>query len=84
MACSSGCPTQDHRSLGECLRSKGIRVAYCNTANNQDATQQKRWDRNIEAYKDARRQGIQPKTTKRIDVDAAVHMSNKTGVAFQG
>lgn len=26
MACSSTCPTQDHKTFGECIRSKGIQV----------------------------------------------------------
>ena len=81
--CSSGCPTKDHPTLGACLRAKGVRVAYCNSAGGQDATAQKKWDRDLAAYKDARSQGIQPATTKRKDVDAAIHMSNKTGTAYE-
>ena len=83
MACTSGCRTKDHASYAECLQSKTVRVAYANSANGMDYSAQKKWDRDLDAYKDARRQGIQPATTKRKDVDAAVHMSNKTGAPYQ-
>ena len=83
MACTSGCRTKDHASYAECLQSKATVVAYCNSAGGMDFTAQKKWDRDLDAYKDARRQGIQPATTKRKDVDAAVHMSNKTGAPYQ-
>ena len=83
MACTSGCKTKDHASYSECLKDKATVVAYCNSAGGMDFTAQKKWDRDLDAYKDARRQGIQPATTKRKDVDAAVHMSNKTGTPYQ-
>ena len=83
MACTSGCKTRDHASYSECLKDKAPRVAYCNSAGGMDFTAQRQWDRDLDAYKDARRQGIQPATTKRKDVDAAVHMSNKTGAPYQ-
>lgn len=81
--CTSGCPTQDHASYSECLRSKGTKVAYCNSATGQDYTRQKTLDRDLAAYKDARAQGIQPASTQRASVDAAVRISNETGKAWQ-
>lgn len=81
--CTSGCRTQDHESYGECLRAKTPRVAYCNSASGQDYTQQKKWDRDLAAYKSAREQGIQPASTRRQSVDAAVVASDKLGKAFQ-
>jgi hypothetical protein len=80
--CTSGCPTQDHKTFGECLRSKNLRVAYCNSAGGQDYTAQKKFDADLAAYKSARAQGIQPATTNRRDVDAAVAVSNQRGQAF--
>lgn len=82
--CTTGCPTQDHASYGECLRSKGLRVAYCNSAKGLDATEQKRWDKSLDAYRDARAQGIQPSSTRPDAVERAVAISDKTGSAFQG
>lgn len=43
----------------------------------------KKWDGELNAYREARAQGIQPKSTKLRDVRAAVEQSNQTGVAFQ-
>jgi hypothetical protein len=43
----------------------------------------KKWDNELKAYRDARAQGIQPKSTKLKDIQAAVDFSNKTGKAFQ-
>lgn len=83
MACTSGCATQDHDSFGECLRSKNLRVAYCNSAGGQDYTKQKKWDADLAAYKTAREQGIQPAGTSRDAVDRAVQMSDRSGTAHQ-
>lgn len=83
MACTSGCATQDHGSYGECLRSKRPKVAYANMAGGMDATRQKNWDRDLDAYRDARRQGIQPSGTDRASVDRAIAISNETGTAYQ-
>lgn len=81
--CTTGCPTQNHESYGECLRAKKPKVAYCNSAGGHDYTAQKKWDRDLAAYKDARAQGIQPASTRRNAVDAAVQASESTGTAFQ-
>ena len=82
MACRSGCPTQDHASWGECARAASLRIAYCGIGGG-DATAQKKWDRDLDSYKAARKQGIQPRTTKPQDVRAAVEVSDRIGSAFQ-
>lgn len=79
--CSTGCKTQDHDSFGACLRAKALKVAYCGIGGG-DATQQKQWDSELSAYKDARRQGIQPQGTKRDQVERALAISDKTGSAY--
>lgn len=83
MACSSSCKTQDHQSYGECLRSKNLKTAYMQDWKGADATRQKKADRELEAYADARRQGVQPKTTRRADTEYALKQSDKTGTAYQ-
>lgn len=83
MACSSGCPTQDHASYGECLRSKGTRIAYTNSAAGQDYTKQKRWDRELDAYAAAKRQGIQPAGTTMTQITEAVQLSDSVGKAYR-
>lgn len=79
MACSSSCRTQDHATWGECVRDKGLRIGYCGQGGG-DATKQKKLDADLQAYRDARRQGIQPKTTRIEDTRAAVEISNKVGL----
>ena len=81
--CSSSCVSRDHETFGECIRGKGLRVAYCNSAGGSDYTAQKRWDADLDAYKQARAQGIQPASTSRHAVDRAVALSEKTGQAYQ-
>lgn len=84
MACSSSCPTPgSHRSMGECIRSKGVRVAYANTAGGLDLTTQKAWDSELDLYRAARKEGIQPASTKRRDIENAMRISDQTGTAFQ-
>lgn len=83
MACSSSCKTQDHESYGECLRSKNLKTAYMQEWKGADATRQKKADKELNDYAKARKEGIQPKSTKRHDIDFAVRQSDKTGTAYQ-
>lgn len=83
MACTTGCPTQDCESYGACLKGKSARVAYCNSAGGMDYSSQKRWDRELSAYKDARAEGLQPSGTKLHQVENAKRISDATGTAFQ-
>jgi hypothetical protein len=69
--CSSGCPTQDHASYGECLRSKTARVAYANSVNGWDATKQRRWDGELSRYRALVASGVEPKGTTHRDMDRA-------------
>ena len=80
--CRSGCKTQDHVSYAECLKAANLRIGYCRSHIGQDSTTEKKWDKELSAYRDARKQGIQPETTKLKDIRAAVDHSNKTGVAY--
>jgi hypothetical protein len=43
---------------------------------------QKKWDKELDAYKSARAQGIQPKSTRMKDITEAVDISNKVGKAY--
>lgn len=80
--CTTGCPTKDCPSYAACLKGKRTKVAYANSANGFDYTAQKKWDRDLAAYKDARDQGIQPSSTDRAAVDRAVAISNESGQAW--
>ena len=83
MACTSGCPTQDHANWGDCMKSKGLRIGYANSAGGSDLTTQKKWDKDLDFYKNARAQGVQPAGTKRHQVERAMDISSLTGKAYQ-
>lgn len=43
----------------------------------------KKWDAELQAYRDARAQGIQPASTRMRDIKVAVEVSNQAGKAFK-
>jgi hypothetical protein len=47
-------------------------------------TTQKKWNSELEAYRSAREQGIQPNGTKRKQIEAAHDASEKLGTAYDG
>lgn len=79
--CSSGCPTQDHASYGECMKSKSMRLGVI-TPNGEYQVRNRFWTE-IKEYREARAQGIQPKSSKLEDIRAAVNTSKKTNTAVQ-
>lgn len=81
MACRTGCTTRDHESYSACLRDGLPRIAYCNSAGGSDATTQKKWDANLESYRAARAEGLQPATTRQGDIDAAKRVADVAGHA---
>jgi hypothetical protein len=81
--CSSSCRTKDHATWGDCVRAKSLKVAYAQDWKGKDATAQKKADKNLDEYAKARKYGIQPKSTRPNDVQAAVRISEQTGTAFQ-
>lgn len=84
MNCTSTCLTKDHRSWGECMRAKNLGVAYCRSATNprNDATAEKRWNRELDLYESTRKEGIQPDTTQRVDIERARKFSDLSGQAY--
>ena len=82
MACATSCPTKDHSTFGECLRSQRQMIGYANSAGGSDLSTQKRWDKDLDFYKSARAQGVQPAGTKRVQVERALDISNATGKAY--
>lgn len=79
--CTSGCRTKDHRSWGECMRAKNAVVAYAGIGGG-DATAAKHWDSELNAYREARRQGIQPDGTTMPKIQAALDASDRAGAAY--
>lgn len=78
--CSSSCITQDHATFGECVRAKGLQL----NPNLSNTGASKAWDRELQAYRDARSQGIQPSGTTMKKIREAEEISQKTGQAFKG
>jgi hypothetical protein len=82
MACRKGCKTQDHTSWGDCLRAASPRTYLASPSKGLDGTAQKNWDRELDSYRAARRQGIQPDGTKAHQIEAAVKASDAAGAAY--
>lgn len=74
--CRSGCKTQDHESWGECARASNIGIT-----NEVVAGSIKNTDKELSAYRDARKLGIQPASTKMKDIQKAVRASDAIGRA---
>lgn len=83
MNCSTGCPTPGaHQTWGECLRAKNTRVAWAASARNLDATREKKFQKELQNYRDARAQGIQPGGTSTAKVQEALSLSEASGRAY--
>jgi hypothetical protein len=80
MACRTGCPTQDHESWGDCLRASNISM-NAGDAKSGIAMPRKKVEKELSLYRQARAQGIQPKSTRTKDIQRAIDMSNMTGKA---
>lgn len=80
--CTSGCKTKDHRSYAECLQDKGVKTYLASPSKGLDGTAQKKWDAELDAYRSARRQGIQPASTRLESIRTAVDASDARGEAY--
>ena len=77
MACRSACDHPGtHRTYGECVRASGVRIGQV------DATVQRSWDGELEAYRSARAQGIQPSGTSLAQTRAALDASDRMGAPY--
>lgn len=76
--CRTGCPTQNHANWGECARDANLSIG-------SDTVMKKGMsvEKELTAYRDARRQGIQPASTKMADIQKAVRASDAIGVGVQ-
>lgn len=62
-------------TYGECIRAKGIQLSPA--VNDTYNTRQKAWDKELNGYESATRQGLTPAGTKQHHVDAAVKAAEK-------
>lgn len=77
--CSCG---EGHETFGACMRAKNLRVAYCQSWKGTDYTRARQNARELDTYKRAREQGIQPAGTTLSAVRKALDASDKMGKAF--
>lgn len=77
--CASACLTKDHYTFGECVRSKGLQIQ----PNIMGGQVNKAGESELQAYRDARSQGIHPAGTTKAKVEEAVRISQETGKAYQ-
>lgn len=82
MACSSGCPTQDHETYGQCMRSKRQMVGFARSAYGADKTRDRLHERELSLYRELRQQGIQPDGTGMAKLKFAERMSAENGMAY--
>lgn len=75
MACRTGCRTKDCKSYAECCRNSNVQVGPV-------WTNSKAIGKELNAYAEARRQGIQPAGTNLYQTEAAVRASDDTGKAW--
>ena len=59
-------------------------VGVSPTRTGWDQDRVKKDEKEIQSYWDATRQGIEPRSTRKKDIDAAVKLSNDAGKAFDG
>lgn len=74
--CRSGCREQNHDSYAECLQASNISFG-----NEQVGSTLKKNEKELTAYRDARKIGIQPASTRMKDIQKAVRVSEATGRA---
>lgn len=80
--CSSTCRTRDHATFGECMRSKRQMVGFAASARGADKTRDNLWNRELDMYAAARRQGIEPDGTGMAKIQFALDQSEKHGMAY--
>jgi hypothetical protein len=76
--CRSGCKTQDHENWGECARAANFSITdpLANAAS-------KLANKELNAYREARKNGIQPASTRIKDINKAVRLADKVGRAVK-
>ena len=79
-------PPHSHKTyVADCFacKSKTLQLST-GDAGRPNSMPQKKWDRELSAYRDARRQGIQPQGTSMEHIQDAVKASDVMGSAFNG
>lgn len=72
------CP---HSTQGECRACWKERIGSIRTSR-ADPGRQRKWDSRLERYRKARKEGIQPESTRSKDIDTARRLSDEMGAAY--
>lgn len=80
--CSSGCKTRNHSSYAQCLKDKATATYLAAPSRGLDGSKQKRWDAELDRYRAARKEGIQPEGTTMAKVVEAQKLSDERGAAY--
>ena len=79
--CRSGCKEKTHETYSECLQASNLHVNTGDAGRAEGMTSRK-WDAELNAYKAARAEGIQPAGTTMRAVNEARAASDKLGAAY--
>ena len=63
------------------MKSKRTAILWADSVNGSDFTTEKKWDKELANYADARAQGVQPSGTSAMAVHDAMRMSDDFGKA---
>lgn len=75
MACASNCPTQDHRSYGECLRAKNVQIDKHSLKVGVPALERAK-DRTLARFRECVKSGVTPASPLKTDVAKAEGILN--------
>ena len=81
--CRSGCKEKNHESYVECLKASNLQINTGDAGRSESMTA-KKWDGELEAYRKARAEGIQPSGTTMKAINEAKAASDKLGTAYNG
>jgi hypothetical protein len=70
LRCSAACLTKDHRTFGECMRAKSLKLSP--RINDSYGSKQKAWDKELDNYESAVSQGVYPEGTTQAKIDKAM------------
>jgi len=79
--CRSGCKEKNHESYVECLKASNLQINTGDAGRSESMTA-KKWDGELEAYRKARAEGIQPSGTTMKAINEAKAASDKLGAAY--
>jgi len=80
--CRSGCTEKNHKTYIECLRASNLQINTGDAGRAESPLTAKKWDNELEAYRNARAEGIQPAGTTMKAINEAKAASDKLGAAY--